>query len=465
MSVCAVTEVQEVKRVMANKEINFFKGHPSSRLLPREEIVRATAAVLGPETREYDNDPYNRHPLTYGSDEGALWVREQICEFLNDQVFRFDGGSPARTRPEYLNLDNGASYGMLNILLQTTLPHNGYTRQAFIITPTYFLINDCLTDAGFNGKLTAINEKGHDSIDFESLLAALDQHEASAAAATNSAAGSDPTAMIQGSKLTKKIYKYVMYCIPTFANPSGNTYSLETRRRLIEIARKYDMLVITDDVYDILDYTSAADQLPSPPLRMVHLDRATAAPGEDSFGNTVSNATFSKLIAPGLRFGYHETINANLARQLSKGGANVSGGTPSQLNSMIVGELLRSGAAQRCIAYLRSVYSERAAALTAALKKYMPAGTEISPLNGGYFCWITLPPAYNAKEIGSALAQKYNVILANGSNFEVVGDEKNWGQSSFRLSVSFLEPDQIERGIELFGAVCKDHAITNNIAM
>ncbi|CAI4061513.1 hypothetical protein SUVZ_05G2320 [Saccharomyces uvarum] len=448
---------------MANKEINFFKGHPSSRLLPREEIVRATAAVLGPETREYDNDPYNRHPLTYGSDEGALWVREQICEFLNDQVFRFDGGSPARTQPDYLNLDNGASYGMLNILLQTTLPHNGYTRQAFIITPTYFLINDCLTDAGFNGKLTAINEKGHDSIDFESLLAALDQHEASAQ--TDSEAGSDPTAMIQGSKLTKKIYKYVMYCIPTFANPSGNTYSLETRRRLIDIARKYDMLVITDDVYDILDYTSAADQLPSPPLRMVHLDRATAAVGADSFGNTVSNATFSKLIAPGLRFGYHETINANLARQLSKGGANVSGGTPSQLNSMIVGELLRSGAAQRCIAYLRSVYSERAAALTAALKKYMPAGTEIPPLNGGYFSWITLPPAYNAKEIGSALAQKCNVILANGSNFEVVGDEKNWGQSSFRLSISFLEPDQIEKGIELFGAVCKDHAITNNIAM
>ncbi|KOH00101.1 2-aminoadipate transaminase DI49_1561 [Saccharomyces eubayanus] len=444
---------------MANKEINFFKGHPSSRLLPRDEVVRATAAVLGPETREYDNDPYNRHPLTYGSDEGALWVREQICGFLNDQVFKFEGGAPARTQPDYLNLDNGASYGMLNILLQTTLPHNGYTRQAFIITPTYFLINDCFTDAGFNGKLTAINEKGHDSIDFESLLAALDHHEAAAEASGGS------TAIIQGSKLTKKIYKYVMYCIPTFANPTGNTYSSETRHRLIDIARKYDMLVITDDVYDILDYTTPADQLPSPPLRMVHLDRVTAAPGEDSFGNTVSNATFSKLIAPGLRFGYHESINANLARQLSKGGANVSGGTPSQLNSMIVGELLRSGAAQRCIAYLRSVYSERAAVLTAALEKYMPPGTEIPPLNGGYFSWITLPPAYDAKEIAGVLAQKHNVILASGSNFEVVGDEKNWGQSSFRLSISFLEPDQIEKGIELFGAVCKDHAVANNIAM
>ncbi|QID84687.1 hypothetical protein GRS66_007207 [Saccharomyces pastorianus] len=444
---------------MANKEINFFKGHPSSRLLPRDEVVRATAAVLGPETREYDNDPYNRHPLTYGSDEGALWVREQICGFLNDQVFKFEGGAPARTQPDYLNLDNGASYGMLNILLQTTLPHNGYTRQAFIITPTYFLINDCFTDAGFNGKLTAINEKGHDSIDFESLLAALDHHEAAAEASGGS------TAIIQGSKLTKKIYKYVMYCIPTFANPTGNTYSSETRRRLIDIARKYDMLVITDDVYDILDYTTPADQLPSPPLRMVHLDRVTAAPGEDSFGNTVSNATFSKLIAPGLRFGYHESINANLARQLSKGGANVSGGTPSQLNSMIVGELLRSGAAQRCIAYLRSVYSERAAVLTAALEKYMPPGTEIPPLNGGYFSWITLPPAYDAKEIAGVLAQKHNVILASGSNFEVVGDEKNWGQSSFRLSISFLEPDQIEKGIELFGVVCKDHAVANNITM
>ncbi|CAI4060597.1 2-aminoadipate transaminase SKDI_05G2320 [Saccharomyces kudriavzevii IFO 1802] len=443
---------------MANSEINFFKGHPSSRLLPREAVIEATAAVLGPQTREYDNDPCNRHPLTYGSDEGALWVREQICRFLNEQVFKFKDGARTRTLAQHLNLDSGASYGMLNILLQTTLPHNGYTRQAFIITPTYFLINDCFTDAGFKGKITAINERGHDSIDFESLIAALDRHEAEPQPRGT-------TEIIQGSKLSKKIFKYVMYCIPTFANPSGNTYSLETRRRLIDIARQYDMLVITDDVYDILDYTTPADELPSPPLRMVHIDRSTAASSEDSFGNTVSNATFSKLIAPGLRFGYHESINANLARQLSKGGANVSGGTPSQLNSMIVGELLRSGAAQRCIAHLRAVYSERAAVLTAALKKCMPPGTEMPPLRGGYFVWITLPPAYNAMEISTVLAKKYNVILANGSNFEVLGDEKNWGRSSFRLSISFLETHQIERGIELFGAACKSHAIANNIVI
>ncbi|EJS43952.1 YER152C [Saccharomyces arboricola H-6] len=447
---------------MAMEEINFFKGHPSSRLLPREAVVQATAAVLGPETREYDNDPYNRHPLTYGSDEGALWVREQICVFLNDQVFKFEAGARSRTQPEYLNLDSGASYGMLNILLQTTLPHNGYTRQAFVITPTYFLINDCFTDAGFKGKVTAINEKGHDSIDFESLVAALERHEAESRA---SGASSSSTEIIQGSKLTKKIYRYVMYCIPTFANPSGNTYSFETRHRLVDIARKYDMLVITDDVYDILDYTTPVDKLSPPPLRIVHIDRNTAVPDKDSFGNTVSNATFSKLIAPGLRFGYHETVNANLSRQLSKGGANVSGGTPSQLNSMIVGELLRSGAAQKCIAFLRSVYCERATVLTTALKKYMPPGTEISPLDGGYFTWITLPPAYNAVEISNVLAKKYNVILANGSNFEVVGDEKNWGRSSFRLSISFLETGQIEKGIELFGAVCKSHAASNNIIM
>lgn len=441
---------------MANSEINFFKGHPSSRLLPREAVIEATAAVLGPQTREYDNDPCNRHPLTYGSDEGALWVREQICRFLNEQVFKFKDGARTRTLAQHLNLDSGASYGMLNILLQTTLPHNGYTRQAFIITPTYFLINDCFTDAGFKGKITAINERGHDSIDFESLIVALDRHEAEPQPRST-------TEIIQGSKLSKKIFKYVMYCIPTFANPSGNTYSLETRRRLIDIARQYDMLVITDDVYDILHYTTPADELPSPPLRMVHIDRSTAASSEDSFGNTVSNATFSKLIAPGLRFGYHESINTNLARQLSKGGANVSGGTPSQLNSMIVGELLRSGAAQRCIAHLRAVYSERASVLTAALKKCMPPGTEMPPLRGGYFVWITLPPAYNAMEISTVLAKKYNVILANGSNFEVLGDEKNWGRSSFRLSISFLETHQIERGIELFGAACKSHAIANNI--
>ncbi|KAG0658896.1 hypothetical protein C6P45_002050 [Maudiozyma exigua] len=442
----------------APASLNFFKGHPSFRLLPNKEIIRATSELLTPESRDFDAETDNRHPLTYGSDPGALWVRETICSFLNDQVFKFPKDSRMRSSAEYINLDSGASYGILSILLQSTLAHTGYTRQAFIISPTYFLINNCFIDAGFAGKLTAIDEVGYDSIDFETLEKKLQEFE-------SQPSNNDSTDCIENpqSHRQKKLYKYVIYLVPTYSNPSGHSYSESTRIKLIQLARKYDMLIIADDVYDILNYdqdiSSDPNQLPTPPTRFVHLDRNTRVEGKDDpFGNTISNATFSKLIAPGLRFGYHETVTACLAWQLSEGGANISGGTPSQLNSMIVGTMLKNGTATKVLRNLISVYKERGQVLYNNVKKYLPPKTDCDVIHGGYFVWITLPEGYDMEEIQKRLSAKYEVILANGSNFEVIGDPKGWGHRSARLSISFMEKEEIETGIKLFGSICKDYA-------
>ncbi|CAI7276271.1 CPS_collapsed_G0017000.mRNA.1.CDS.1 [Saccharomyces cerevisiae] len=83
--------------------------------------------------------------------------------------------------------------------------------------------------------------------------------------------------MIQGPKLTKKVYRYVMYCILTFANPSGNTYCLRPDADLSTSLGKV--------------------QRPS---------------GEDPFGNTVSNVTFS-ADAPGSDLDYR--VNQRESRQ------------------------------------------------------------------------------------------------------------------------------------------------------
>lgn len=82
-------------------------------------------------------------------------------------------------------------------------------------------------------------------------------------------------------------------------------YSEETKAKLLALARRYNMLIICDDVYDLLDYTGK-----KPLPRLVHMDRDSCS---DEFGNVVSNSSTSKIVAPGLRFGWIETATPCLA--------------------------------------------------------------------------------------------------------------------------------------------------------
>lgn len=105
-----------------------------------------------------------------------------------------------------------------------------------------------------------------------------------------------------------KIYKHVIYCVPTFANPSGKTMPRARREALVRLARRYDALVITDDVYDFLSWGTSQEpgSVSSPPARLVDIDRVLDDGPQDRFGNVVSNGSFSKLIGPGCRVGWAE---------------------------------------------------------------------------------------------------------------------------------------------------------------
>jgi DNA-binding transcriptional MocR family regulator len=90
-------------------------------------------------------------------------------------------------------------------------------------------------------------------------------------------------------------FQSVLYCVPTHANPTGSILSLEKRERLVKLGRKYNMLIICDDVYDILTFQGDV------PKRLVAFDL-------ESEGKhvVISNGTFSKLLAPGARVGWIE---------------------------------------------------------------------------------------------------------------------------------------------------------------
>ena len=87
--------------------------------------------------------------------------------------------------------------------------------------------------------------------------------------------------------------------------------SLSDRDQLVRLAREFDALIITDDVYDFLQWSpDPAKTLPQPDHaylpRLVDVDRYLDGGPQDEWGNVVSNGSFSKLIGPGMRTGWAE---------------------------------------------------------------------------------------------------------------------------------------------------------------
>jgi DNA-binding transcriptional MocR family regulator len=125
------------------------------------------------------------------------------------------------------------------------------------------------------------------------------------------------------------------------------------RLSLVGLARKYDALVITDDVYDFLQWPATSSPSPSALEdlktallpRIVDLDlvvRRENRDEDDGFGNAVSNGSFSKIVGPGVRTGWAEA-SPKFIYGLSQCGSSRSGGAPSQLTATVINELLASG--------------------------------------------------------------------------------------------------------------------------
>ncbi|KAI5962985.1 YEY2 [Candida pseudojiufengensis] len=423
--------------------INFFKGHPSTQLLPSKLIADTYSKVLinNSDYLDYDNDPNNQHPLAYGTDSGNLDIRNTISNWVNSK-YRSN-----YLTPDLINLTAGASYGVANILTSTTLP--SITKKAFIVTPTYFLINSSFFDVGLGDDLIAINETAGEEydIDIQKLEEDLQKYGEEDQASKN---------IIKDPRGERKIYQFVLYMVPTFSNPGGITYSRKTREKLIQLARKYDMLIISDDVYEYLDYSNVETVVePIPKLNQLDQESIT-----NKYGNTISNATFSKIIAPGLRVGWQESPTPHLVHQLSVTGANKSGGTPSQLSTFIVNDLIKSGQLDEIILRFKGIYKDRTEVLKESVKKYLPEGTQVYGGDGGYFLWVKLPDYVDNQKVIKEV-QKKGVILAGGEHFEVLGESNkhDWGKSCSRLCISFLTSEEIEQGIKLWGETI--HEVSN----
>ncbi|KAI1487710.1 pyridoxal phosphate-dependent transferase [Biscogniauxia mediterranea] len=413
----------------AKKSINLLRGWPSTSLLPAEALRRASQTVL--------SDPEIFNPaLEYGPDPGYQPLREELARWLG----QFYGPAVASlslkpeleagsgSQPELrgagngegsiggiddvsrITITGGASQSIACILQSFTDP--SYTRAVWMAAPCYFLACPIFADAGFAGRLRAVPEDddGMSASALEEKMRALERDEGGRW---------DREPRYKDPRPHRKVYRHVVYCVPSFSNPSGKTMPLARREALVRIARRHDALIICDDVYDMLSWpvsssssssSSQTQTTPQPLPRLTDIDMLLGPSPHDpspspslSFGHAVSNGSFSKLVGPGVRTGW--TWSApGFASGLAQTGSTRSGGAPSQLAAAVLREALRAGDVDAHVrGALRPAFRRRHALMAAAARQELGAlgrGVRVwdgqqeegaGGVFGGYFLWISFP--------------------------------------------------------------------------
>lgn len=319
------------------------------------------------------------------------------------------------------------------------------TRRVWCVAPCFHLASRVFEDAGLTGRLRAVPETdGGVDLDFleREMLRVVSEGLENA----DTTKPADPT---------RRIYEQLIYVVPTFSNPSGRTIPLAQRHRLVALARRFDALIISDDIYDHLPCSPDAAPLP----RLVDIDRAT--PGQTAFGHTLSNGSFSKMIGPGVRTGWISATPA-LAHALANAGASVAGGCPSQLGSAVVAEFMASG---RLDSHVRDVllpaYARRRALMDGAIRDLLcPLGARVvedwEGREGGFYIWLRLPGFLDGGLVAARCSESEALSVWPGNAFEVAGDVRGELGPYLRLCYSWEDEDNIREGIGRLARVVQD---------
>ena len=222
-----------------------------------------------------------------------------------------------------------------------------------------------------------------------------------------------------------------IYTIPTFQNPAGVTMSLPRRRRLVEVARERELLVLEDNPYGLLRYEGT----PLPTLREL-----------DGGVYVMYLGTFSKILSPGIRLGWVVAPPPVLEKiNLGKQAADLCSSTLSQL---MVHGVLRAGALAR-LHRLGGRDLPRAPRHDARRPgRALPRAGRVDPPQGGLFIWATLPDFIDTTDL-LARALRENVAFVPGAAAYLDGR----GHNAMRLNFSAVDEADIREGVRRIGKV------------
>lgn len=224
-----------------------------------------------------------------------------------------------------------------------------------------------------------------------------------------------------------------IYVIPNFQNPTGVTTSLERRKAILELAYKYNVLIVEDNPYGELRFAG----MDLPDIKSM-----------DTKGHVIYAGSFSKVLSPGLRVGYmiaekNVIAKATVALQTSTVHANI---WAQMVTYRFVTETDFGAHLER----LREIYKNKCSLMLNSLKFSMPMSISFTEPEGGLFIWGTLPCGDMNAFCKAAVAEKVAVVPGNA----FLMNERDVSYS-FRLNYSTPTDEQIEKGVEILAKVAK----------
>ena len=377
--------IREIFKSLGNPGcISFAAGNPSPESFPVEDIKRIAADIL------------TQEPITalqYGITEGYPKLRELVSQRLK-RLYNIG------TEDDDTIIVTGGQQGIE--LTCKVMCNEGDV--VICENPSFIGALNAFRSLGAELKGVPLKEDG---IDLEALEAALK---------------SSPRAKL-------------LYLIPSFQNPAGITSTLENRKAVYELARKYDIVIIEDNPYGDLRFEG--ENVPS--YKSFDVD-----------GRVVYCGSFSKILSSGMRVG---TLTANkvlvskivVAKQVEDVHTNV-------FFQMVCARYMQECDLEAHIEKIRALYHHKSSLMLKALDEYMPADVKFTRPQGGIFLWCSLPEGYELSEFVKRCSEK-NVFVVPGTAF--LPDESE-PTRSFRLNYSMPSDEEIERGIKLLAQVVEE---------
>ncbi len=362
--------------------ISFAGGFPDSALFDVDGIRQASLAAL-------EQDP--GAALQYGATEGYGPLREQLAEFMAHK-------GVADLRAEQLIVTTGSQQAL--DLLGKVLINPG--DKVIVEGPTFLATINCFRLYGADLVSAPIDGQGADTDALERLIA---EHRP----------------------------KFV-YIIPTFGNPSGALLSLARRKAVLEMAVKYQTLIVEDDPYGDLYF----GEVPPPSL----LALSSQVPGSRDL--LVHCGSLSKVLSPGLRVGWMAGPAELLARAtMCKQFSDAHTSTFAQATAA---QYLQAGRMPDTLDRVRQVYAQRAETMGGALRRELGDAIAFVQPEGGLFVWARLTGTGGKGTDAAAFAKRAierGVAFVPGMPFYCA----NGDPATFRLSFATAAEDKIRDGV------------------